>query len=116
MPDVQHLNIWGTDKARVPEGYCPECETPAPNHYGDCPAVRVTVREVNGVNLVQVMVDRLYVALTTKDTRFHVVLERDVWDHTWRAARHMGLTVVGTTPQFYELPDAVQSARTHHWL
>lgn len=30
-------NVWGTVKADVGEGYCPECEREGGNHYTNCP-------------------------------------------------------------------------------
>lgn len=30
-------NVWGTRKADVGEGYCPECEREGGRHYAICP-------------------------------------------------------------------------------
>lgn len=30
-------NVWGTLKADVGEGFCPECERDLPGHYSNCP-------------------------------------------------------------------------------
>lgn len=31
------LNIWGTPKGHVGEGYCKDCEREEPHHYASCP-------------------------------------------------------------------------------
>jgi hypothetical protein len=33
----QGVNVWGTPKADVGEGFCRECERPEPSHYDNCP-------------------------------------------------------------------------------
>ena len=39
-PPEEPLNMWGTPKSDVGDGYCPECECAEPHHYVGCP-VRV---------------------------------------------------------------------------
>lgn len=34
---VEDLNIWGTPKADVGEGYCRDCEREGGKHYDSCP-------------------------------------------------------------------------------
>ncbi len=39
MPDNDDVNVWGTPKEDVGEGYCKECEREQSNaqHYTNCP-------------------------------------------------------------------------------
>lgn len=36
-PDPSSLNVWGTRKDDVGQGFCPDCERALPFHYDICP-------------------------------------------------------------------------------
>jgi len=37
---TQNVNVWGTDKQLIGEGFCAECEHASPGHYTNCPLHR----------------------------------------------------------------------------
>ena len=74
----------------------------------------VHIREVNGVRLVSVREDALYVALLERRTGFHTVLARDA--HGWYASRWREGICAGRTSHYYQLADALTAAARRRWV
>lgn len=67
---MTEVNYWGTPKADVGEGYCPDCERHLPWHYENCPVhgrkVEQDMTSIDSIDLLHLRLEEI-----TKDSQYY---------------------------------------------